>query len=78
MRSQFEVHSGSPEGFIPRLAETSLGERRRVADAPEQFRLAAEAAGLRKSFFARIDWTAVGAAAFVYAVAFAAWSWLAK
>jgi hypothetical protein len=79
MRLQLHVHTGSPEGFIPQLAESVFVERRQAANAQDQFRLAAETvAPTSKSWFARIDWTAVGAAAFVYAIAFAAWLYLAK
>ena len=62
--------------FPPSLQELS-GSQRRESDL---FRLAPPAAkGVRaQEFFRRIDWTAVGTAAFVYAVAFAAWLYLAK
>jgi hypothetical protein len=31
-----------------------------------------------RNWFRRMDWTAIGTAAFVYAVAFAFWVWLAR
>ena len=77
MRSQLQVHQGSPEGFHPALAPNHQS-----APDNEPFRLAPAAPNsipaAARDFWARIDWVAVSAAGFVYAVAFAAWLYLAK
>ena len=76
MRPQLHVPSGPPAGFIPSLTEIPqaaepLDEMLRLAPAvPVKER--------PRALWERVDWTAVGAAGLVYAVAFAAWVYLAK
>jgi hypothetical protein len=76
MSPQLNVHSAAPPEFLPALAEISRPQRRES----DMFKLAPamETKVPLPGFFRRIDWTAVGAAAFVYAVAFTAWLYLAK
>jgi hypothetical protein len=75
MSPQLNVHSAAPQ-FLPAVAEVASPQRRES----DMFKLAppTETKVRVHGFFRRIDWTAVGAAAFVYAVAFAAWLYLAK
>ena len=76
MRPQLHAQHGPPAGFISSLTEPPqaaepLADLLRLAPAasvPERPR----------TLWERIDWTAVGAAGFVYAIAFAAWVYLAR
>ncbi|HUR37837.1 MAG TPA: hypothetical protein VM009_08470 [Terriglobales bacterium] len=77
MRFQLRVPH-SP--LLSLVSVRSMEAVRPLADEAELFRLAAadSSPDHPQSSFARIDWTAVGAAAFVYAIAFAAWVLLAR
>jgi len=70
---QFEVHTNPRPSFHPGLMEEdrTLLEIAFIPAAPRVF-------SPRRASRFHIDWVAVGAGAFVYAVAFAAWFLLAR
>ena len=75
MRPQLYVQPAPPEGLL------SLAKISQPSESIDDLLTLAPPATTResaRSFLHRIDWTAIGAGAFVYTVTFAAWLYLAK